>query len=112
MFRKDVSFVAKQNTDAHKLDPIQENHRNKLLQSPHAIKFIVVRHPLTRFVGSWDDIFCAHCQLGHELIEKHTSLAQMTEADSDDEEYMISLPNLVDFAVQDRRWVLLSNPFK
>ena len=64
---------------------------------------MVVRHPLTRFVGSWDDLFCQHCQAGREIIAKNPTLGKMLE--SDDSEYMISLPNLVNFAVQDRRYV-------
>ena len=64
---------------------------------------MVVRHPLTRFVGSWDDLFCQHCSAGHEIIAENPTLGKMLE--SDDSEYMISLPNLVNFAVQDRRYV-------
>ena len=29
-----------------------------LSKSETSIKFIVVRHPLTRFVSNWDDHFC------------------------------------------------------
>jgi len=80
---------------------IKENHRNKLLQSPHSIKFMVIRHPLTRFVGSWDDIFCTHCQIGRQIIQQNPTLSQISQQTSDSE-YMIALPSLVNFVVQDR----------
>ena len=65
---------------------------------------MVVRHPLTRFVGSWDDIFCAHCQTGRQIIQQNPTLSQLSQQTSDSE-YMIALPSLVNFAVQDRRYV-------
>ena len=38
--------------------------KHKLLESESTIRFLVVRHPLTRFIASWDDIFCSHCTNG------------------------------------------------
>ena len=68
---------------------------------------MVIRHPLTRFVGSWDDIFCAHCRIGRQIIQQNPTLSQISQQTSDSE-YMIALPSLVNFVVQDRRYVLFS----
>ena len=61
-----------------------------------SVKFLVVRHPLTRFVSNWDDHFCFGCETGRAIIARNPDIAPFVKT-SLDEDYQIGFKELVQF---------------
>ena len=68
----------------------------KLASDVKSIRFLVIRHPLTRFVSNWDDHFCFGCGTGSEIIQKHSEMDPFVKSSSD-ADYQIGFTELVDF---------------
>lgn len=82
-----------------KMDQMKLKSKHKLLESESTIRFLVVRHPLTRFIASWDDIFCSHCTNGKDIINRNAQLKSLNTEDGTSD-YLISFPDLVNYANQ------------
>ena len=63
-----------------------------------SLKFLVVRHPLTRFVSSWDDHFCYGCYTGTEIIAKNNDMKGFISPGLED--YQIGFKELVEYATK------------
>lgn len=68
----------------------------KLASSSKSIKFLVVRHPLTRFVSNWDDHFCTGCGTGADIIAQNSEMDSFVHS-STDNDYQIGFKQLVNF---------------
>ena len=78
-------------------DSVQITQWNELLTRSDVVKFVVVRHPLTRFVSVWDDHYCRSCEPPKDpMLEKNLNI-------DNQEEYQISLNSLAQ-AVVDQGW--------
>lgn len=74
---------------------------DSLLNMDSTIKFTVVRHPMTRFVSSWDDHFCPDCLIGQSIMMENPALSELASRwQFDGDEYQIRFDLLAKYLVE------------
>jgi len=85
--------------NAAKIEAMAFEQLADLAQSAKSVKFLVVRHPLTRFVSNWDDHFCFGCETGRAIVADNPDITAFVKT-SLDEDYQIGFKELVQFVNQ------------
>jgi len=72
-----------------------------LLANEKTVTFAVVRHPMTRFVSSWDDHFCPDCAVGSDIMSQNPVLSELASRwQFDGDEYQIRFDLLAKYLVE------------